>query len=187
MIAESLTISSNLGTPGPSKHPTVLTVHPQRNWLALSSSHPASLQIYDPYTASTITEVEASPSNRVAATDANSILTPSAIVHATFSLPDGRWLATVDVRDATLDNSEITFLKIWSWSREGGQGNYVLNTKIDKPHGRHALNSMAFSPADGKLATAGDDGSVRVWGVKRLSTGKENHGTEGEAGISTRT
>ncbi|KAG8862952.1 hypothetical protein FRB96_000372 [Tulasnella sp. 330] len=166
----------------PSKQPPILAIHPQRNWIAMSSSHPASLQVYDPYISSLVFELDVAPSNRVAATNEDLILTPCTIIHAAFSSQDGRWLATVDLREATVDSSANITLKIWSWIKEGGKGSYILNTKIDRPHGKSMVTSIQFGPlgasGDSMLATAGEDGTVRLWGVKKIMEARTNQSIE---------
>ncbi|KAG9038849.1 hypothetical protein FRB95_014398 [Tulasnella sp. JGI-2019a] len=184
--ANTLNVRSRAGlklrSARPSKYPPILAIHPQRNWLATTSSHPASLQIYDPYTSSLVSELEVAPSNRIAATDEDTILTPCTVVQAAFSSEDGRWLATVDVREATLDAGVAIVLKIWNWVTDGARGTYLLNTKIDRPHGKSIVNSIHFSSPDVNgdctLATTGQDGLVRLWGVKRIAVDKENQTTE---------
>jgi hypothetical protein len=87
----------------------------------------------------------------------------------------GDWLATVDSRADT----EI-YLKFWKWNVGpiSATGNATttttasklctLNTRIDRPHGDHRVTSIAFHPAGAEvLATTGEDGLVKMWGVRR--------------------
>lgn len=141
-----------------------MAVEPKRKLLALPSCHPASIQLYSPYTCA-LQELEVIPSNRVIHKDRPIIITPSTVVHATFDA-SGQWLATVDEREASLDAGAAVYLKLWGYNSK--TATYTLNTRIDRPHKQERIVSVQFSPSTvfgDKLATAGQDGAVKVWGV----------------------
>lgn len=100
------------------------------------------------------------------------------------------WLATVDSRA----DAEV-YLKLWKWGVGSGSGSSstvtastsaaapnaasatttttgsnlcTLNTRIDRPHGDNRVTSLEFHPAGAEvLATTGEDGLVKMWGVRR--------------------
>lgn len=75
-------------------------------------------------------------------------------------------MATVDKRENEDDFSAELFLKIWRWA--SSSSSWVLNTRIDRPHGSGAVNAVSFSPTNNStsgslLMTAGSDGCVKTW------------------------
>ena len=149
-----------------------LAIHPQTSQLILPSSHPSSLQTYAPATSKLLSELEVSPSNRVSRRD-DKVLEPSRVEHAIVS-DSGRWLATLDSREGDESAKGEVYLKIWSWE----SGTWVLNTRIDRPHGLKRVTSVAFrpqsSPADLQLATTGEDGHIKLWRVRSVKN-KSGH------------
>ncbi|KAF7307053.1 WD40 repeat-like protein [Mycena indigotica] len=140
-----------------------LSVHTPTSTLILPSSHPSSLQIYSPTSATLVSELEVSPSNRVSRRD-EKLIEPCRVEQVTVS-PDGTWMASVDRREGDEDTHAESYLKIWSWDRKTGF--WILNTRIDRPHGLERVNSLTFSPVGDHqpqlLATAGADGVVKTW------------------------
>ncbi|KDQ14448.1 hypothetical protein BOTBODRAFT_32576 [Botryobasidium botryosum FD-172 SS1] len=159
-----------------------LAVHPFNSHLVLPSSHPSSLQIFSPQTSTLVSELEVSPSNRVSRRDEKPI-EPARIVHTALcpgrSTPNGRngeWMATVDVREGSYEFSAEIVLKIWRWEKSRNWS-YVLNTRIDRPHGRSKVTSVSFNPASKDaasclLVTTGEDGSIKMWRIKSISNKK---------------
>ncbi|KIO25200.1 hypothetical protein M407DRAFT_25424 [Tulasnella calospora MUT 4182] len=148
----------------------VLAVDPQRRRLALASFHPASIQIHSLLTSDSVQEVEVAPSNRVSSKDKPVFITPTTVTQATFD-HTGRWLATIDGREASLDSSAAWYLKFWELRDTSKGDRYVLNTRIDLPHGYERIVMVEFcNPATVggplKLATAGEDGTVKIWGAR---------------------
>ncbi|KAJ7808248.1 WD40 repeat-like protein [Mycena olivaceomarginata] len=156
--------------PSTSKHPpTPLSVHSLTSTLILPSSHPASLQIYSPLSSTLVSELEVSPSNRVSRRDDKPI-EPSRVDRATIS-PSGDWMATIDTREGDEDTHGESYLKIWRWDRKTGF--WILNTRIDRPHGLEKVLHVAFSPAtEGQpvlLVTTGKDRNIKTF---RIQTAK---------------
>ncbi|KAJ1301607.1 hypothetical protein OPQ81_008855 [Rhizoctonia solani] len=158
--------------PNPTR-PFPLISHSQSNRIILPAAHPASLQILSRTGAgiSLIGELEVAPSNRVSRKDETPIEPIRVGLVALSSKGKGtdlQWLATLDSRA----DAEI-YLKFWKWNN--GDSNKTpnlctLNTRIDRPHGDHRVTSLAFHPKGGEmLATTGEDGAVKMWGIRRSS------------------
>ncbi|KAI0274996.1 quinon protein alcohol dehydrogenase-like superfamily [Gloeopeniophorella convolvens] len=151
-----------------SRHALVpLAVHSLSSTLVLPSSHPSSLQTYSPSSSKLISELEVSPSNRVSRRD-EKMLEPSRVEKAVVS-STGEWLATLDSREGDESFRGEVYLKIWRW--EGSAGLWVLNTRIDRPHGTTKVNSVVFSPGSSNntlLVTSGDDGNVKSWRIRAV-------------------
>ncbi|KIM33744.1 hypothetical protein M408DRAFT_18764 [Serendipita vermifera MAFF 305830] len=136
--------------------------------LILPSSHPSSIQFYSPLTASLNGELEVSPSNRISR-PFQKRLNPLRVDLIAVS-DDGKWLATVDMRDGSNEGMGLeVFLKIWMWDTT--EKTWDLNTRIDRPHGNNKVHSLAFSPTrDGTeplLASGGGDANVKTWNPKQ--------------------
>ena len=87
-------------------------------------------------------------------------------------------MATLDCRLGDEDFQNEIYLKLWHWEDSA----WVLTTRIDRPHRRNLVVSMAFSPrpmSEGShvLMTAGQDGSVKMWTLRTLKG--QNGKTEG--------
>ena len=83
--------------------------------------------------------------------------------------PSGSWMATVDKRDNEDEFSAEVYLKIWEWASK----TWVLNTRVDHPHGPKDVVAIAFSPhgrgkEEAYLMTAGLDGSIKTWCPRTL-------------------
>jgi NET1-associated nuclear protein 1 (U3 small nucleolar RNA-associated protein 17) len=154
---------------------TPLGVHKTSSTLILPSSHPSSLQIYSPSTSKLMSELEVSPSNRVSRRDQKPI-EQSCVEHVAVSL-SGAWMASIDTREGDDSIRGETYLKIWCWDFSNSR--WVLNTRIDRPHGLTRITSISFSPAPTllQLVTTGEDGNVRMWRPRTVKTKTE--GTEG--------
>ncbi|KAJ7070869.1 WD40 repeat-like protein [Mycena amicta] len=164
-------------TPSTSTTSTPLSVHTPTSTLILPSSHPSSLQIFSPLSGTLVSELEVSPSNRVSRRDEKPI-EPCRVERVAVSV-DGDWLASIDGREGDEDTHGESYLKIWSWDRKTGY--WILNTRIDRPHGLERVTGLAFSASDeGQaplLATAGADGAVKTW---RTKTVKNKSGSQEE-------
>ncbi|KAJ7103370.1 WD40 repeat-like protein [Mycena belliarum] len=159
-------------TPSTSTHSlTPLSVHSTTSTLILPSSHPSSLQIYSPISSTLVSELEVSPSNRVSRRDEKPI-DPCRIERVTIS-PSGDWLATIDTREGDEGAHGESYLKIWWWDRKAGF--WILNTRVDRPHGLEKVTDAAFSPSpEGQpmlLVTTGKDCNTKTW---RIRTAKDN-------------
>ncbi|KAG8895691.1 hypothetical protein FRC01_012246, partial [Tulasnella sp. 417] len=148
----------------------ILAVDSQRRRLALASFHPASIQIHSLLTSDSVQELEVAPTNRVSHKDKPVFITPTTVTQAAFD-HTGKWLATVDGREASLDSSAAWYLKFWELRTTAKGDRYVLNTRIDLPHKYEQVVAVEFcKPASGsglpKLATAGEDGTVKIWGAR---------------------
>ncbi|KAJ7492469.1 WD40 repeat-like protein [Mycena latifolia] len=152
---------------------TPLLVHSVTSTLILPSSHPSSLQIYSPISSTFVSELEVSPSNRVSRRDEKPI-DPCRVERATIS-PSGEWLATIDTREGDEGSNGEAYLKIWWWDRKAGF--WILNTRVDRPHGLERVTDAAFSPSSAGqpvfLVTTGRDGNTKTW---RIRTSKDKTG-----------
>ena len=162
----------------------LLFLHWPTSTLILPSSHPSSLQTYLPSTSTLISELEVSPSNRVSRRDETPV-EPSRVERVATS-SSGEWMATIDSREGDEVFRGEVYLKIWQWNRNTGF--WILNTRIDRPHGLKRVTSVAFSPEIRdrlalRLVTTGDDFNVKVW---RLQTRTDkNDDTEGPIFLNT--
>lgn len=150
-----------------------LAAHAASSSLILPSSHPSSLQTYSPLTLTLISELEVSPTNKISRRDEKP-LEPSRVEYAVTS-ESGEWLATVDSRPAMGGFRGEVYLKLWSWDEK--KGSWVLNTRIDRPHGLGKVAAVTFRPvaagsvnATPSLVTAGADGCVKMWGVRSTTS-----------------
>jgi len=90
-------------------------------------------------------------------------------------------MATVDSRTGDEGFRPEVYLKIWWWDRKSGF--WILNSRINRPHGLNEVTSISFSPVLAKekirLVTTGEDKQVRTW---RLRTNVDRKGeVEGTA------
>uniref|UniRef100_A0A0W0FAU9 Putative WD40 repeat-like protein n=1 Tax=Moniliophthora roreri TaxID=221103 RepID=A0A0W0FAU9_MONRR len=140
-----------------------LATHSLTSTVILPSSHPSSLQIYSPSHLEVKSELEVAPSNRVSRRD-EKLLEPSRVQKVAVS-SSGEWMASIDARTGDADFQDEVYLKFWKWDKK--ISNWILNTRIDRPHGLHQITDMSFSPCLGEsesyLITAGRDGTVKVW------------------------
>ncbi|KDQ63260.1 hypothetical protein JAAARDRAFT_29279 [Jaapia argillacea MUCL 33604] len=152
----------------PSPAPTPLAFHSISSTLILPSSHPSSLQTYSLNSSKLISELEVSPSNRVSRRDEKHI-EPSRVERAVIS-SSSDWMATIDSRQPDDAFRGEMYLKLWWWDRKAGV--WILNTRIDRPHGLKKLTSVTFSPTKHRsrllLVTTGEDGYVKTWGIRTL-------------------
>ena len=75
-------------------------------------------------------------------------------------------MATIDSRDGDVGFRAEVYLKFWSWATK--ERNWVLNTRVDLPHGTHKVTHCSFSPSSDAsdrmyLVTTGEDGFIKVW------------------------
>ena len=93
-------------------------------------------------------------------------------------------MATVDSRIGDEGFRPEVYLKIWWWDRKSGF--WILNSRINRPHGLNEVTSISFSPVLAKekilLVTTGEDKQVKTW---RLRTNVDRKGeVEGTAFFS---
>ncbi|KAF8745169.1 WD40 repeat-like protein, partial [Rhizoctonia solani] len=149
--------------------PLPLVSNSQFNRILVPATHPASLQILSRTGAglSLVGELEVAPASRVSRRDETPI-EPIRVGLVALSSKgketDGHWLATVDSRA----DAEI-YLKFWKWNNADSTTTPSLNTRIDRPHGEHRVTSLAFHPRGDMLATTGEDGQVKLWGIRKSS------------------
>ncbi|KAI0361404.1 WD40 repeat-like protein [Trametes cingulata] len=151
-----------------------LAVHSLSSTLILPSSHPSSLQTFSPSTSRLLSELEVSPSNRVSRRDEKP-LQPARVERVVLS-DSGDWMATVDSREADESFRAEVYMKIWQWDRKAGF--WILNTRIDRPHGLKKITGVAFRPCartqdDLLLATTGEDGNIKTWRIRSVKTKSE--------------
>ncbi|KAF8167608.1 quinon protein alcohol dehydrogenase-like superfamily [Crassisporium funariophilum] len=164
-----------------------LAVQPLTSTLVLPSSHPSSLQMYQPLSSTLVCELEVSASNRVSRRDDKPII-PSRVEKAVVSA-SGSWMATLDRREGDVGFRTEIYLKIWSWLKE--EQNWVLNTRIDRPHGIDKVTDVSFSPMSSAstrmhLATTGEDGRIRLWRLHQTDSGSVNNVWTSSATLSFR-
>jgi NET1-associated nuclear protein 1 (U3 small nucleolar RNA-associated protein 17) len=84
-------------------------------------------------------------------------------------------MATIDTREGDESAHGESYLKIWRWDRKAGF--WILNTRVDRPHGLEKVTDAAFSPApEGQpvyLVTTGGDRNIKTW---RIRTAKNKSG-----------
>ena len=152
-----------------------LAIQPLTSALLLPSSHPSSLQMYSPLSSTFICELEVSPSNRVSRRDDKPII-QSRVEKAVVSA-SGKWMATIDSRNGDAGFRAEVYLKFWSWATK--ERNWVLNTRVDWPHGTHAVTYCSFSPTPDAndrmyLVTTGEDAVIKVWRRRQKGTDSES-------------
>ncbi|KAF8260748.1 hypothetical protein EI94DRAFT_878515 [Lactarius quietus] len=101
------------------------------------------------------------------------MLEPSRVEQAVVS-SSGEWLATVDSREGDEFFRGEVYLKVWRW--ESSVGQWILNTRIDRPHGLARVTSIVFSPNDTFggtfLVTSGEDGYLKSWRIRSMTDKK---------------
>jgi len=79
----------------------------------------------------------------------------------------GEWMATVDAREEDEVFHGERYLKIWWWDQKSGH--WILNTRVDRPHGLGRVTDLSFSSSSPVyLATAGEDGNAKIWGMRTV-------------------
>ncbi|KIY67198.1 WD40 repeat-like protein [Cylindrobasidium torrendii FP15055 ss-10] len=156
--------------------PTPIVEHSTSSTLVLPSSHPSSLQIFSLISSKIVSELEVAPSNRVSRRE-DKPLDPPRVERIAIS-SSGDWMATIDRREGDGAVHSEVYLKIWRWDQLAGI--WILNTRIDRPHGPNKVTDVAFSPAHvgssmALLVTTGEDGDVRMW---RLKQNKDQNASE---------
>ena len=146
-----------------------IALHEQSSTLLLPSAHPSSLQAYSLSTSTLFAELEVTPSSRVSRQDDKPIEPPR--VEFSVISSAGEWLATVDTRDGDDTFRGEIYLKIWSWDSKIRF--WILNTRIDRPHGLERVTSVAFSHASRDdaplhLVTTGQDGNIKLWRTRKV-------------------
>lgn len=78
-------------------------------------------------------------------------------------------MATVDSRIGDEGFRPEVYLKIWWWDRKSGF--WILNSRINRPHGLNEVTSISFSPALDKekvlLVTTGQDKQLKTWRLRK--------------------
>lgn len=154
----------------PSSSSAPLAFHQPSETLVLPASHPSSLQTYSPSAFALVAELEVSPSNRVSRRE-EKILEPARVERAVIS-SSGEWMATIDRREGDESFRSEMYLKIWYWDKKTTF--WILNTRIDRPHGLEKVTSLSFRPGveDEQLVTTGEDGNVKAWRIRRTRNKK---------------
>ncbi|KAL7752163.1 NET1-associated nuclear protein 1 [Sorochytrium milnesiophthora] len=145
-----------------------ITVEPRNSNIVLNGT-PGAIQFYNAITDRHIGDLQVAPQNNVLSTAAGKPLSVPRVHHTAFD-GTGSWLATVDSRThgGDKDFSNVA-LRIW-WFDASAQ-EYVLNTKVNAPHGMDKVHAVAFRAGvtwdDAMLVTAGADGLFKIWEVYR--------------------
>lgn len=87
-------------------------------------------------------------------------------------------MATIDRREGDEAFRAEIYLKLWYWDKKTTF--WILNTRIDRPHGLAKVTSLSFRPGmgDEQVVTTGEDGNVKAWRIRRVRNKKG--GEEGE-------
>lgn len=164
----SLSVSEPRHLSGSSSLP--LAVEPHTSHLVFQASHPSSIQFFSHSLQAHLHELDVSPTNRVSRTDERE-LEPTRVERVAFAplSPDSGkvWMATFDTWQNRNYARESHF-KFWIGEpARNDPRRYVLNTRIDEPHGNEHLSGFAFSAptaeSQPKLATCSLDGSIKIW------------------------
>ncbi|KAF8832075.1 hypothetical protein HHX47_DHR1001243 [Lentinula edodes] len=155
-----------------------LAVHPNSSTFIIPSSHPSSVQMFSFASSKIVSELEISPSNRVSRREEKPV-EPSR-VECTEISSSGDWMASIDTRAPPEDFQGEVYLKIWHWDQRTSL--WILNTRINRPHGLHKILAMSFSPRpragqESYLVTTGGDGAVKTWRLR--SDREKSQGGEG--------
>ncbi|KAF9245797.1 WD40-repeat-containing domain protein [Melanogaster broomeanus] len=156
----------------PSSSSIPLAFHQPSDTLVLPSSHPSSLQTYSPSTFTLVAELEVSLSNRVSRRE-EKVLEPARVERAVIS-STGEWMATIDRREGDESFRGEIYLKFWYWDKKTAF--WILNTRIDRPHGLARVTSLSFSPGAevAQVVTTGEDGNVKAWRTHSVRDKKGN-------------
>ena len=127
--------------------------------------------MYSPLTSKLLSELEVSPTNRISRRDEKA-LEPCRVEWSIIA-DSGEWMATLDSREGLDGFRGEIYLKLWSWDRKTSA--WMLNTRIDRPHGLAKVNSLSFRPRSKDntsllLATTGEDGNIKLWGVRTTTS-----------------
>ena len=79
-------------------------------------------------------------------------------------------MATVDSRIGDEGFRPEVYLKLWWWDRKSGF--WILNSRINRPHGLNEITSISFSLVLAKekvlLVTTGEDKQVKTWRLRTI-------------------
>lgn len=83
-------------------------------------------------------------------------------------------MSTIDSRQGDANFGTEVFLKIWFWDQKTRR--WLLNTRIDRPHGQKKVNDLNFSPDKDKkqpinLLSTGEDGCIKIWVLRSRKSG----------------
>ncbi|KAJ7235856.1 hypothetical protein B0H12DRAFT_132191 [Mycena haematopus] len=94
-------------------------------------------------------------------------------------------MATIDTREGDESTHSECYLKIWRWDRKAGY--WILNTRVDRPHGLEKVIHAAFSPTTDHsvlLVTIGEDRNVKTF---RIQTARSKTGPSEEFWVARST
>ena len=99
------------------------------------------------------------------------LLEPARVERAVIS-SSGEWMATIDRREGDDTFHGETYLKFWYWDKKTAF--WILNTRINRPHGLAKVTSLSFRPGveDAHVVTTGEDGNVKAWRIRRTKNKK---------------
>lgn len=158
-----------------------LAYHIPTSSMVLPSSHPSIIQFYQPTTQKVLFDLEITPSNRVRGMGKADATEQVKVDIVAFSdvAENGTvpWMATSEAREGDEDEGggHVRSIKIWEWRH----GTYILNTHFAKAHGASTVTSMVFreplvavgsskaKKPEMLLLTTAEDGSAKVWTIKR--------------------
>eukprot|EP00005_Dracoamoeba_jomungandri_P002119 CAMPEP_0174253678 /NCGR_PEP_ID=MMETSP0439-20130205/3047_1 /TAXON_ID=0 /ORGANISM="Stereomyxa ramosa, Strain Chinc5" /LENGTH=611 /DNA_ID=CAMNT_0015334839 /DNA_START=973 /DNA_END=2808 /DNA_ORIENTATION=+ len=135
-----------------------IILEPKHNFLVMSGDD-TSLQFYDLQADKHISSLEVSPPLAVKTFNGRN-LEGSVIDFVSFS-KNGDYLVTLENRRNTGQFSDECVLKFWNYNFK--QQKYVLNTRVDNPHGKSAVTAVVFNPQINVVVTCSFDGTFKLW------------------------
>ena len=158
MLAASLTVqgqcvSLDVGAGGQC---SMLGTEPRCGYVVLNPSG-TSIQLWDALNNRHVQQIDVTPRNWVSRTDDKAINAPR-VQHVCFSA-DGKSMAAVHGRDrGKAGEMGLSQLSFWALS----DGELRVQTRVEAPHG-DKVTSMAYSPSEHLLLTAGTDRQFKLW------------------------
>lgn len=73
-------------------------------------------------------------------------------------------MATVDARSGDGSFRGEVYLKVWQWDKKSAF--WILNTRVEKPHGLQIVTDLSFSPNSDSLVSIGLDSTVKYWKLR---------------------
>ena len=121
------------------------------------------LQLFDPHRSTMLFNMDVA--NRNTLTDErHRAIGNCEVMRAAASLPDGRWLATLESWAGLPRDTKLKF-----WRYNDVRANYELNTEVSTPHRGGIVTAMTFQPPTGEdddaacLVTIGTDRKFKIW------------------------
>lgn len=143
---------------------SIFAFDPREELLVVAGSR-GSLQFWQPQTLSVKASMSISPHNSKLSGIGSKGSQEPLVLHVAFS-KSSNWMVTLDVRHNHRFSSEV-FLKFWQYCKE--QNTYRLHTRVDYPHGRSKITSLAVSQNSDEfplVVSTGRDNSFKLWSLR---------------------